>query len=109
MDKNPEEFLLGVCGVQAGDPPATKRVFAGTFLRLFPDASVARGYWAAQVCSRERGWLTDVLSSGEEPHALVERPICRITSTRRLFVTSERNIADSITALTERGSSQSRV
>jgi hypothetical protein len=32
----------------------------------------------------------------------VERPTCRITSTRRLFVTSERNITDSITALTER-------
>ena len=156
MHKDPEGFLLGACGVLAGDPPATKRVFAGTFLRALLGASVARGYWAAlaarlllletarrfagqvhddprgiailglsgaglygpaaerltrrdhvllqrevNACSWERGWLKDVLSSGEESHAFVERPACRITSTRRLFVTSERNIADSITALTE--------
>lgn len=157
MHKDPEGFLLGTCGVLAGDPPASKRVFAGTYLRALPGASVARGYWAAlaarlllletvrrfasqvhddprgiailglsgaglygpaaerltrrdhallqrevNACSWERGWLKDVLSSGEESHAFVDRPICRITSTRRLFVTSERNIADSITALTER-------
>jgi hypothetical protein len=54
------------------------------------------------ACSWEHGWFRDVLSGREEQHAFVERPMCRITSTRRLFVTSERNIADSITALTER-------
>jgi hypothetical protein len=157
MHKDPEGFLLGACGVLAGDRPATKRVFAGTFLRTLPGAGVARGYWAAlaarlllletvrrfasqvhddprgiailglsgaglygpaaehltkrdhallqrevDACSWEPGWLKDVLSSGEEPHAFVERPACRITSTKRLFVTSERNITDSITALTER-------
>ncbi len=157
MHKDPEEFLLGACGVLAGDPPATKRVFAGTFLAALPGARVARGYWAAlaarllmletvrrfasqvhddprgiailglsgaglygpaaerltmrdhallqrevDACSWERGWLKDVLSSGEESHAFVERPVCRITSTGRLLVSSERNIADSITVLTER-------
>lgn len=157
MHKDPEGFLLGACGVLAGDPPASKRVFAGTYLRTLPGANVARGYWAAlaarlllletahrfagqvhddprgiailglsgaglygpvaerltrrdlallqrevNACSWERGWHEGVLSSGGESNAFVERPICRITSTRRLFVTSERNIADSITLLTER-------
>jgi hypothetical protein len=157
MHKDPEGFLLGVCGVLAGDPPADKRVFAGTFLHALPGASVARGYWTAlaarlllletarrfasqvhddprgiailgpsgaglygpaaerltkrdhallqrevNACSWGRGWLTDVMASGEESHAFVDRPVCRITSAKRLLVTSERNIADSITVLTER-------
>jgi hypothetical protein len=157
MHKDPEGFLLGACGVLAGDSPARKRVFAGTYLSALPGASVARDYWAAlasrllllqivrrfagevhddprgiailglsgavlygpvagrlakrdyallqrevNACSWERGWLRDVVSGRGEQNAFVERPMCRISSTRRLFVTSERNVADSITMLTER-------
>jgi hypothetical protein len=143
--------------VLAGDPPASKRVFAGTYLSALPGASVARGYWAAlaarlllletahrfavqvhdnprgiailglsgagvygpsaqrlakrdyallqqevNACSWNRRWLTNVPPGPEEQNAFVDRPMCRITSARRLFVTSESNIADSITTLTER-------
>jgi hypothetical protein len=157
MHKNPEGFLLAVCAVLAGDPPAGKRVFAGTYLRALPGADVARGYWTALAArlllletahrfagqvhddprgiailglsgaglygpaaerltrwdlallqqevnaySWARGWLKNVLSGGGDSNAFVDRPICRITSTRRLYVTSENNIADSITLLTER-------
>jgi hypothetical protein len=156
MYDDPVAFLLNVCAVLAGDPPATRRTFAGTFLPRLPGADVAREYWAAlaarlllletarrvtrpihddprgiailglssgeiygpaaerltgrdlsllqreiNACFWNRRWLTDVLSREEESYAFVGRPICRIDRDRPLFVTSARNIADSITALTE--------
>jgi hypothetical protein len=47
MSDDPVAFLLNVCAVLAGEPPATRRSFAGTYLAVLPGADVARRYWFA--------------------------------------------------------------
>jgi hypothetical protein len=54
------------------------------------------------ACFWKRKWLSDVRAGQEESHAFVDRPACRIARGRPLYVTSARNIVDSLTALTER-------
>jgi hypothetical protein len=54
------------------------------------------------ACFWNRSWLAGVQAGAAEAHAFVDRPACRITRGRPLYVTSPHNIMDSITALTEK-------
>jgi hypothetical protein len=47
MSENPVGFLLDVCAVLAGDPPVSRRSFAGTYLVELPGADMAHRYWFA--------------------------------------------------------------
>jgi hypothetical protein len=47
MSEDPVAFLLNVCSVLAGEPPATRRTFSGTYLAELPGANAARRYWLA--------------------------------------------------------------
>jgi hypothetical protein len=52
-------------------------------------------------CFWKPSWLAGIQAGMAEAHAFVARPICRLDRARELYVTSARNIVDSITALTE--------
>jgi hypothetical protein len=54
-----------------------------------------------EACFWNRSWLAGIEAGTAEAHAFVDRPACRILRGRPLYVTSPRNIVDSITALTE--------
>jgi hypothetical protein len=73
--------------------PAAERLTARDLIML--QREVMASFW-------NRSWLAGVPAGPAEPHAFVDRPLCRIDPNRELYVTSAHNIVDSITSLTEK-------